>query len=369
MRNAKICFVALGAYSLLSKSEMQLVGGAELQQVLIAKSLLHKGYEVSFTVYDHGQDQFEVIDGIKILKSCKPKMNFFRKPFFIIKTLFRLNADVYFVRGASRLTLLVALFCFLKKKNLVYSTASIMDIELKYIRKKFIFIFIYKSFLKKLNRVIVQTKQQQELLKRYYDKASIVVKSGVIIHNKKPKKLKPPVVLWVGTIKKLWKQPELFIKLAESIPNAKFIMIGGSSVEDRLYYEKVKEYSRSISNLEFLGFIPYHHIEKYFEFSSIFVDTSAVAGFPNTFLQAWANYTPVVSIGLDPDNLISKHELGFCSQNFDQMVKHVNILLTNNDLREKMGINCKKYVEKKHDIKKIINEYDKILEELIKRGR
>ncbi|MCJ7570337.1 MAG: hypothetical protein MUO82_00445, partial [Candidatus Thermoplasmatota archaeon] len=84
MQNKKICFVSLASYPLISKSNEQLVGGAELRQVLIAKSLLQENYDVSFIVYDHGQKPGEIFDGIKILKSCKPEMNSIRKSLFII---------------------------------------------------------------------------------------------------------------------------------------------------------------------------------------------------------------------------------------------------------------------------------------------
>jgi len=53
----KVCFLSLSAYPILSKANLGFVGGAELQQVFIAKELQSRGYEVSFVTYDHGQEK------------------------------------------------------------------------------------------------------------------------------------------------------------------------------------------------------------------------------------------------------------------------------------------------------------------------
>ena len=40
--------------------------------------------------------------------------------------------------------------------------------------------------------------------------------------------------------------------------------------------------------------------------SKILINTSSFEGFPNTFVQAWANGVPVISLKVDPDNIIKK---------------------------------------------------------------
>ena len=119
-----------------------------------------------------------------------------------------------------------------------------------------------------------------------------------------------------------------------------------------------------LPNLRFHGFVPYHKVNEYFEKASIFVNTSSIEGFPNTFIQAWMHYTPVVSLNVDPDGIIRNEKLGFCSSTFKQLVSDVTTLLEDERLRKTMGENARKYVEREHDIRKIAKKYIKIFEEL-----
>ena len=64
----KICFFSLAAYSYLAQKDTGTAGGAELQQVLLARELIKKGFDISFIVDDYGQQSVENVDGIKIFK-------------------------------------------------------------------------------------------------------------------------------------------------------------------------------------------------------------------------------------------------------------------------------------------------------------
>ena len=64
----KICFLALSSYPTLAKTTTQQIGGAEVQQILIAKELMKRGFAISFIVHDYGQKPVEVIDGITVYK-------------------------------------------------------------------------------------------------------------------------------------------------------------------------------------------------------------------------------------------------------------------------------------------------------------
>jgi glycosyltransferase involved in cell wall biosynthesis len=155
------------------------------------------------------------------------------------------------------------------------------------------------------------------------------------------------------------KQPELFVRLAEAIPEVRFQMIGGHSGNQE-FYDRIKDATKRISNFEFLGVIPFDEINEYFSRASILVNTSMFEGFPHAFIQAWMHYVPVVSLNADPDELLCKNGLGFHSKTFGQLIEDVKTLLKDETLREEMGVNGRKYVEREHDITNIIREYIKL---------
>jgi glycosyltransferase involved in cell wall biosynthesis len=144
-------------------------------------------------------------------------------------------------------------------------------------------------------------------------------------------------------------------------------MIGGSS-EDKRFYEVIKEQASKIPNLDFVGFVHHYEVGKYCERASIFVNTSNVEGFPNTFLEAWSRYTSVVSLNIDPDEIICQKKLGFHSRTFEQMVDDVKLLLRDIELRQDLGRNGRRYVEQEHDLKVVVEEYVRLFQQLADRA-
>ncbi|HSG28848.1 MAG TPA: hypothetical protein VLA34_10235, partial [Candidatus Krumholzibacterium sp.] len=62
----KVCFFSPTAYGYFNPEREKWAGGAETQQFLIARRMIEKGIEVSFITGDHGQDEVEVYDGIRV---------------------------------------------------------------------------------------------------------------------------------------------------------------------------------------------------------------------------------------------------------------------------------------------------------------
>jgi len=365
----KICFVALASLPILSSDDnSKYIGGSELKSVLIGKDLARRGYDTNFITYKEGMEK-KMIDGISIFETFSPHANFsmVKRELIMWKYVKNAKADIYF--QASGLSGSIPFFCILYRKKYIKWMASNSDLMLNRIYDKYSFLKKITAYLgiKLASIVIVQNKIQKEMVEKKFNKKCVLIKNPTIIPNVTRKNTKEKkTVLWVGTIRNV-KQPDIFLKIAKEFPDYKFIMIGGEYIHKNLkeqekeIFEKIKKKSTTISNLDFLGFVPHHKIQKYYEDASILVNTSRMEGFPNTFLEAWVNGTPVVSLNIDPDDVISNERLGFHSKTYEQMLRDINTLITNDVLRKEMGMNAKKYVEQNHDVKKIADQFENII--------
>src|SRR5436309_6019207 len=62
-----VCFVAMNIYPVLAGSQdIEFVGGAEVQQAVLAKTLHADGFRVSVLTADHGQGEVVDHDGVRI---------------------------------------------------------------------------------------------------------------------------------------------------------------------------------------------------------------------------------------------------------------------------------------------------------------
>ncbi len=374
----KICILSEYAYSIYTNENA--AGGAELQMTILAKELVNRSHDVSLITFGKTKNSFQLINGVKVYHPFylhgKGYVYFYPKNFYkLFKILNKIDADIYIQRATTPLTGLAAFFTKLKNKIFVYSVSSNAcvsnNLSIKGINdlKK----LIYKFGVKNSDSIICQTENQKDLLKKTIGKNGVIIKN---IYIPIPPKLESNTkntsilkVLWVGRAIKE-KRPELFLKLAKNLPNIDFCMItslGDYSESAIKYYNNIKEAASKINNLDFKGFVPYKEINKYYAESSLVVNTSYVEGFPNTFLEAWGNYNPIVTLDFDPDEIICKYKLGLHSRTFEQLIEDIKTLLKNDELRKEMGNNSREYVEKEHNLNNIINEYELLIKNLVAR--
>ena len=370
----KICILSEYAYSLFANEKC--FGGSELQMTMLAKEFVDRSYDVSLVTFGKSNNSSKIINGIKVYHPfyirSKGYVYFYPQNLYkLFKILNKIDADIYIQRATTPLTGLVACFAKLKKKIFIYSVSSNACVSNNlYIKRVNDFKkLIYKFGVKNSDCVICQTKDQKDLLKQTIGKDGVVIKNIYIPPKfesikKNISKLK---VLWVGRIINE-KRPDLFLKLAKNFPDIDFCMIGcigGVSTYDSKFYNDIQKNASKINNFDFKGFVPNNEINKYYAESSLVINTSYVEGFPNTFLEAWGNYTPVITLDFDPDEIICRYKLGLHSKTFEQLIKDTKTLLYNDNLRMEMGNNSREYVEKEHNLNKILNEYEYLIKNLV----
>ncbi|NVD73926.1 glycosyltransferase [Duganella sp. BJB488] len=290
-----VCFVAPAIYPVLSGStSIETVGGAEVQQTILARALRQAGYRVTVVTMDYGQPADTEIDGIRVLRAHTPHGGLpglrFVHPRItrLWQAMALADADVYYQRASGMLTGLVAQFCAARGRRFVYAAASDADFYpqlplIRYARDK----WCYRRGLRMADAVVVQNPaQQRDCLARYGRQATIVPSC----HAAPAGAHADPdgYVLWAGTVKPL-KRPELLLALARRLPQLRFRLVGGGADA------ALRQAAAALPNLELAGFVPYAQIDAQFDGARVLVNTSEFEGFPNTFLQAWARGVPSVS--------------------------------------------------------------------------
>jgi glycosyltransferase involved in cell wall biosynthesis len=207
--------------------------------------------------------------------------------------------------------------------------------------------------------IVGQSERQSNLLQnRYKRNCDIVIPLGHPLPTNKINKCNNIVVLWISNFKYHQKQPYLFVELAKRFRNKKdvfFVMIGGSigrEDEFRDFLEKIK----AVPNFSYLGQLSQNEVNLHLRKGHVLVNTSRFEGFPNTFVQAWLREVPVVSLNVDPNEILTREKIGFCSKSFEKLVRDVTTLVENRMLREEMGKRACHYAETNHTIDKMVEK-------------
>jgi len=369
MKKIKLCIISHFGYPLYNKECKALFGGgAEVQLYLLSKEFAKEDYldvNILNGEFNSAKSTIEIFENIKIYKVLPIKRKFINYPialFKFFKFLKIINPDIIIQRAAGVITGLSALFSFLFKKKFIYSISSKSNVDGSAV--KGILGKIYMFGLNRASYIIAQNNEQVKLinrLKKLSGKNIKVINSGYEIEDKKIKNKN--FILWVGRAIQL-KQPEKFINLANKFPKEKFLMICYKDYDED-YWKKIYTKSLNIPNLKFFNFIPFHNIDTYFQESKIFINTSKYEGFPNTFIQAFKNKTPIVSLNVDPDNILTKNKIGFfCDDDFSKMEDFVKLLLEDNEIFESYSNNAYFYAKNNHEIKEISNEWVKLIKQI-----
>ncbi len=353
----RICFMAPKAYQLFNPEVKSTFGGAEVQLYLLSTELARsKKFDVHFMVADYGQKEVETYGGVSVWKSLNLKNNILRQALNFFKIFNKINADIYIQRTLTAQSGLIALYCRFKKKRFVYMVAHDSETDGTHkLYRNWVTRFLIKLNFKLANEIIVQNQfQNKELFKeniQAYQLKSSYPLNGELLKGR------GEFILWVGRSED-WKRPAFFLELAKSIPREKFVMICAAATDQPELSRDLKKKSGNIANLQFIEFVPFQQVDDYFAKAKIFVNTSIQEGFPNTFIQAVKNKTPILSLNVNPDDFITAYNCGFyCYDDFALLVKNLQRLLSDGELYSQMSANAGKYARENHNITINVNKF------------
>jgi glycosyltransferase involved in cell wall biosynthesis len=361
--NQSICFVQRHYYKFV-------IGGAEVQAYLLASQFFKSGWKVHYLTMDVDEDTED--EGIILhpfsQRNDKNKYGYQD----IHAALKRINADVYYQRGRGESTSYLSLFC--KEENKPFITSLSMDIDCrKYKNLPRAFEKGFRPTPKVLYRLVRDYKLDRKSLSGLHLANIVLCQSqyqldqlgsnlgiqGMIFKNVHPVpdettiiKTDPPTVLWLANMKE-WKQPEIFVSLAENLQklNCRFVL--GGRIAWPGYRRFIKDAQERLDNFSHIEDVSLERSNELISQASLFVNTSLCnEGFPNTFVQAWLRKTPTVTLNFDPDGIIEKESLGRHSKTFDGLVDDVANLINDNTEREAIGVRARVYAENEFGLTK-----------------
>jgi glycosyltransferase involved in cell wall biosynthesis len=365
MRNIpSVCFIAPNAFPLLSgDTETARIGGAELQVVIVARLLAKRGWNVSMICLDYGQAAVTEVDGITVYRAFHPGKGWPVVRFIwprvtsIWRCMKCANADIYYQQTAGMLTGLMAAFCKLNNRRSVFASASNPDLlkptpRIRFRRDR----WLYAYGVRNVDRIFVQNEEQVELCKTNYGRSSTMVLNCYEPAAAADPNVDSKRVLWVSTIRKI-KRPELFLQLAESLPQHEFAMIGGPGVGEFALFDEIERRAAKLRNMKFFGFLPFARTELEFDRACLLVNTSESEGVPNAFLQAWARSIPTVSF-IDAGARLNSQTIGVLVKDALDLTATVSRLLNSAELRDREGGRARSYVLKNHSPEAVIPVYE-----------
>lgn len=371
-RAIRICFISPLGDGLYRPGSGYPFGGAEVQFYLSANELARDpAYAVTVLVTGREPSGIDRQPPLTVIRR-QAKARFANNP-FILRALYgalvsfaemflqlrRIDADVFLHAGAGIEVGAYALICRLMGRKFIFVIASTADLcgpdggvrgPLKW---------LYPLGVRLAHAIVCRTEDQQAALRERYGREGTLIRTA---HPIPPETdARRTTILWVGRIHPL-KQPQLFLDLAERLSDCSCVLVGMRDEAHATLWEAVQRRAAGLSNISFHVNLPLHCVDELFRSARVFVNTSTFEGFPNTFVQAALNGVPIVSWSVNPDLVLSCHQIGLCvEESFDRLVSYVRRLCADERLYDDYRCRARAYGIGRHSLEQSISQLKQLL--------
>lgn len=378
-RYLRICFVAQNAFGALSGQASEHSGGIERQSALWARWFAARGHEATLLSWDVGQSEGTRVRGVRVVKMCRreagrPGLRFLHPRWTsLVAALRRADAELYhYMSGDSGLGQ-IALWCRARRRPLTYYVSSTWAAEralphLRVRRER----LLYRVGLFRADRVMVQTRLQQGLLRQGFGVESTIVRmpcedlAQTRADISSARHAGGDRLLWVGRISPE-KRLEWLLDVARACPDLAFDVVGASN-EDNRYVAALLARAGGMPNVTLHGRVfdgaalgaLYHQ-------AALLCCTSSSEGFPNTFLEAWSHALPLVTT-FDPDGLTERLGLGVVAGDVGGLVAGIRALLASPEAHRRASHNALAYFRENHSPAVVLPQVERIFLEAVARA-
>jgi glycosyltransferase involved in cell wall biosynthesis len=347
------CFVNHYAWSVFSGENVPggHIGGEEVQHSLLATEFARRGLRTTLVTGDFGQGKDIQHQNVRVLATFNEKVGLpgvrmlHPRLSGLWRALGRADSRAYYVSCAGAVVGYVAAFCRTHGRRMVFRVASDADCKPNdLLVSTWKDRWLYAWGIRQADAILVQTDHQRELLRSNYGVDSRKVSMLVPMPDKVADDRQRDIdVLWLANLRSV-KRPEWIPELAKLLPEVRFTMAGGPYGGQQALFDSIKGASVNLENLTFCGPVPFHETAALFARTRLFLNTSSLEGFPNTYLQAWANGAPVVAT-FDPDGVICQHTLGRATSSLEETASAIRHLLRDESGRCEASRRGRQFVE------------------------
>lgn len=398
----KVCFVRPDAIRLFEPGAAGEIGGAQVRSYTFATALARRpGYHVTFVIDVDGIRQPQVYDGVtvhfrprrqyprtsellrqpaghwkiaasmqyRLVRSARKRLGL--PPSEAVRLLRRIKADVYccfgvgqasaeLIRAARRLGAKSVLF--LVHDRDVEDNCAAARVTCDSTRRR---LRRARDFaIASADEIVAQSKHQQQRLMSRFGRRCPVIRNPIdlsVARADAPRPVAGRYALWIGRADTFHKRADRLLQLASRSPNVAFVAVMNRFAGDS--FEMLA--ADAPDNVRIIEDVPFQEIDSYFAAASLLVNTSDAEGFPNTFLQAAKAKVPIVSYGVDPDGMLSRHGCGLVADSdLGQMAGFVKRLWSEHVEGRRIGKLGRRYVESFHSLQDRVDDLDSVLRQL-----
>ncbi|MCK5822385.1 MAG: glycosyltransferase family 4 protein [Bacteroidales bacterium] len=345
-------------------------GGGEKWHYDIAVRLLNKNYNITLVTNKKSELFYKAVKSNIPTISIKVSNFSFLNPFKILKIsrLFKnhlINTVILNLPSDLKAAGMAAKIAGVN--NIIYRRGSAIPVKNSFLNR-----FLFKKII---TEVIVNSNETKNTLNAK-NPNMIEAKKIKLVYNgidlKKYDKTTSKIYtksnneIILGSAGRLSKQKaqnyliDIAKKLKSKNINFKLLIAGDGELNNELrtYAKKLKVENEVV----FLGFV--ENIKSFMNSIDVFLLTSLWEGFGYVIVEAMACNKPTVAFNVSSNpEIIADNETGFLIDDFniDEFTSKIELLINDNELREKFGNKAREIVEKRFEIENTVKQIEQIL--------
>ncbi len=358
----------------LLKGENNVIGGATIRLYALAKGLTSLGHSVAFLTWNganafaNKKEVFELIESYDQSGGIKG-IRFFARKLSMLKSAKAYKPDVVLQISAAINTGVLAYVAKWLKVPAIFLAASNADADGEY--KDYLSKSaqkLYEYGVRNADLIVCQNSYQNENFKCTFPKTKrVIIHNPYFYEGELPEilsKSKRKYIAWVGNFS-IFKNVPAAYEVIKALPEVLFKLAGKETHKTDNETKKALEKLKALKNVEFVGHIERDEILDFLGNAYALFNTSIFEGFSNTFLEAFAAGTPIVTREkIDPDDIIAKNGLGIIVNESNQIAAAISKLIADENF-DTMAQKCQTYLVNNHTSSVIAKQLEKSLLELV----